>query len=177
MDTRILKILIAAASLAYAVKLFTGGYWGAGIGMVLVTAVLALVAMRSMRMVMVFLKMRQQKMSDAQKWLNRITPGRLWKRQRGYYHFLKGSMMLETNLSQAESELKRALSEGLKQDHDKAAVKLNLAAIASAKRRPKIALVLLAEAKRLDKKGMLKQDIRTIENSIKNPRTQVRRRR
>lgn len=177
MDTRILKILIAAASLAYAVKLFVDGYWGAGIGMIFLTAVLVLVAMRSMRMIMVFLKMRQQNVADAQKWIDRISPNRLWKRQRGYYHFLKGSMMLEANYALAETELKLALSEGLKQDHDKAAVKLNLAAIAAMKKRPKIALILLAEAKRLDKKGVLKQDIRTIEQNIRNPRTQMRRRR
>ena len=86
-------------------------------------------------------------------------------------------MLLETSLSKAENELKLALSEGLKQDHDKAAVKLNLAAISAAKGRRKIALVLLNEAKRLDKKGMLKADIRTIEQGIKNPKMQMRRRR
>lgn len=177
MDTRIIKFFVAAAAIAYAVKLMTEGYWGSGIGMLLLGALLVVVALRSMRMLMVFLKMRQQKLEDAQKWISRINPNRLWKRQRGYYHFLKGSMLLETSLSKAENELKLALSEGLKQGHDKAAVKLNLAAISAAKGRRKIALVLLNEAKRLDKKGMLKADIRTIEQGIKNPKMQMRRRR
>jgi hypothetical protein len=85
-------------------------------------------------------------------------------------------MAMERNLNEAERHLRKALSLGLRMDHDKAAVKLNLAAIASAKRKTREALSLLTEAKRLDKKGVLKNDIKMIEKSIKNPKVMQKRR-
>lgn len=72
-------------------------------------------------------------------------------------------------MNDAERLLKQALEIGLKQDHDKAAVKLNLAVVASAKRKPKLAKALLAECKRLDSKGVLKRDIKQVEAAIQNP--------
>ena len=72
-------------------------------------------------------------------------------------------------MNEAEKLLKHALDLGLKQDHDKAAVKLNLAVVASAKRKPKLAKALLNECKRLDAKGMLKKDIKQVEAAMRNP--------
>jgi len=72
-------------------------------------------------------------------------------------------------MNDAEKLLKESLEVGLKQDHDKAAVKLNLAVVASAKRKPKLAKALLVECKRLDTKGMLKKDIKQVEAAIRNP--------
>jgi hypothetical protein len=77
--------------------------------------------------------------------------------------------MMELNMNEAEKLLKQALEMGLKQDHDKAAVKLNLAVVASAKRKPKLAKALLAECKRLDSKGMLKKDIKQVEAALRSP--------
>ena len=87
-----------------------------------------------------------------------------------------GNLLLESSLSEAEKAFRTALDVGMKRDEEKAAVMLNLAAIQSSKRRTKEAKALLAQAKRLDKKGMLKSDIRTIENAIKNPQQVLRRR-
>ena len=176
MDTRIIKIAIAAASVAYTVYLYATGHWGSGIGMTFVSIILILVCLRSLRMVMVFFQMRQQKMDKARKWLGRINPSHLWKKQQGYYYFLQGNMAMEHNLNEAERHLRKALSLGLRMDHDKAAVKLNLAAIASAKRKTREALSLLNEAKRLDKKNVLKSDIKMIEKAIKNPKIVQKRR-
>ena len=50
MITRLLKILIAAASLAYMVMLYAQGSWGAAIGMTFVSIVLVLVNLRSVRL-------------------------------------------------------------------------------------------------------------------------------
>ena len=50
MDTRFIKIPLAAASLAYAIQLFTVGQVGAGVGMVLVAALLVLITLQSMRL-------------------------------------------------------------------------------------------------------------------------------
>lgn len=169
MDTRFIKIPLALASLAYSVYLFTKGHIGSGIGMVLVTGMMVLITLQSMRLLMAFVSLRQQKMEDARKWLGRVNPNHLWKRRRGYWYFLSGSLSMESNMNDAERLLKQALEIGLKQDHDKAAVKLNLAVVASAKRKPKLAKALLAECKRLDSKGMLKKDIKQVEAAIRNP--------
>ena len=169
MDTRFIKIPLAAASLAYAVYLFTVGQIGSGVGMVLVSAVLVLITLQSMRLLMAFVSLRQQKMEDARNWLGRVNPNHLWPRRRGYWYFLSGSLMMEHNMNEAERLLKQALEIGLKQDHDKAAVKLNLAVVASAKRKTKLAKALLTECKRLDAKGVLKKDIKQVEAAIRSP--------
>ncbi|MDB4587843.1 DUF2892 domain-containing protein, partial [bacterium] len=92
-----------------------------------------------------------------------------WPRRRAYFYFLQGSLKMEHNMNEAEKLIKESLRLGLKQNHDKAAAKLNLAVVASAKRRRQEALALLNECKRLDEKGMLKKDIKMVEQAIKNP--------
>jgi hypothetical protein len=90
MDTRIIKIAFAVGSLAYAIYLFSKGYWGSGIGMVLVTTLAVLASLQSLRLLMVFVYLRQQRLDEARKWLDRVRPEQLWKRRRAYYAFLKG---------------------------------------------------------------------------------------
>jgi len=174
---RLFKLLFAAASLAYTVLLYTQGSWGAAVGMTLLSIVLVLANLRSVRLVVAFANLRMQRMEEAVKWLNRIKPSQLWPGQRGYYHFLLGSVTMQSNLNEAESHLRKSLTLGLKQDHDKAAVKLNLAVCMSAKQDRKKAMIMIQEAKRLDTKGMLKNDIKQVEAMIKNPRVVQRARR
>lgn len=175
-DSRILKAALALGSVAYAVQLFMTGYIGSGIGMVLLAAVFVVTALRSVRMILVALRIQQQKMDKARTLLEGINPRHLWKSNRGQYWFLKGNLLLESSMNEAEKAFRQALEEGLKRDEEKAAVMLNLAAIMSAKRRNKEAKALIARAKKLDKKGMLKSDIRTIEQAIQNPQQVIRRR-
>ena len=175
-DSRILKIALAASAVAYAVQCFRTGDTGSGIGTVLLAAVFGLSATRSLRMVMVAFRIQQQKMDKAREVLAGINPKHLWPRNRGQYWFLQGNLLLESSLPEAEKAFRTALEVGLKRDEEKAAVMLNLAAIQSSKRRTKEAKALIVQAKRLDKKGMLKADIRTIEQAIKNPQQVMRRR-
>lgn len=174
-DTRIVKILAAAGSLAYAIQLFTKGQTGAGVGMTLVTVLLVLVALQSVRLIMAFAQLRTQKMDEARAWLDRINPNHLWPRRRAYFYFLSGSLQMEQNMNEAEKLIKQSLALGLKQNHDKAAAKLNLAVVASAKRRRQEAMALLNECMRLDEKGMLKKDIKMVEQAIKNPQQRMAR--
>ena len=58
MITRLLKILVAAASVAYTVLLYTQGSWGSAIGMTLLSIVLVLVNLRSVRLVVAFANLR-----------------------------------------------------------------------------------------------------------------------
>lgn len=166
MITRLLKILLAAISLAYTVYLFTKAQTGSAIGMIFVTIILTLATLRSMRMVMAFVHLRQQNMEKAKTWLARINEHQLWPRQRGYYYFLMGSMTMEQNMNDAEKFIKRALQLGLKQDHDKAAANLNLAVVASTRRKLPEAKRLIKESKRLDTKGALARDIKMVEDAI-----------
>ena len=167
MLTRLIKILLSASSLAYTVYLFSIAQTGAAIGMIFVTIVLVMMTLKSMRLVLAFVQIRQQKMPEAKKWLGRIQQNQLWPRQRGYYNFLLGSLTMEENMNVAEKYLKDAVSMGLRQAHDEAAAKLNLAVIASTKRRTREAIMLLNDCKRLDTKGMLTKDIKMVEQAVK----------
>lgn len=135
--------------------------------MTFVTIILILTTLRSMRLVMAFVHLRQQKMPEARKWLGRINTNQLWPRQRGYYNFLMGSLTMEENMNVAENFLKDAVRLGLRQKHDEAAAKLNLAVCASAKRKVREATMLLKDAKRLDTKGVLAKDIKMVSDAIK----------
>jgi len=166
-DTRIIKGIIALGSLTWTVSLFVKGKWVSGIFAVLLTAVIVLFALRSIRLVLAFFYIRQQKMDKARKWLNRINPDHLWKKQRGYYYFLMGSVDIQTNsLAQSEKYFRSALQHGLRMDHDRAAVYLNLAVITANKRKKREAINLLNEAKKLDGKGYLKNDIRQVSKLV-----------
>ena len=167
MLTRLIKILLAASSLAYTVYLFSIAQTGAAIGMIFVTIILVVMTLKSMRLVLAFVQIRQQKMPEAKKWLGRIQQNQLWPRQRGYYNFLLGSLTMEENMNVAEKYLKEAVRLGLRQGHDEAAAKLNLAVVASTKRRTREAMVLLNDCKRLDTKGMLTKDIKMVEQAVK----------
>jgi tetratricopeptide (TPR) repeat protein len=178
MDTRIIKIAIAVAAAAYSVFLFTKGSIGAGIAMILLTAVIVLFVFRSIRLIWAFFQMRKQDFVKSRKWLARINPDKLWKKQQAYYHFLLGGIeMGEGHINPAEKNYKRALSLGLRMNHDKAAAKLSLAMTAMAKQKKREALILIGEAKKLDKKGMMKKDIKQIEQMIKKPQKVIRQRR
>jgi Tfp pilus assembly protein PilF len=165
-DTRILKIGIATASFAYMVYLFATGYWGQGIGMFFVTALLVLVCLRSMRLVLAFFKLRQQDMEKAKTWLERIKVNHLWPNQRGYYHFLMGSIEGQKNMAAAEKHFREALKLGLRYDHDKAMANLNLSALQAGKRKKREAIHFLTEAKKYDTKNMMKNEIKMLNKQI-----------
>lgn len=111
--------------------------------------------------------MRQQKLDVAKKWLSRVNPDHLWKSQKGYYHFMVGSTEIQTrSLAQSEKSFRQALSFGLRMDHDKAAVYLNLAVIMANKRKKREAVTFLNEAKRFDTKGYMKNEIKQVNKML-----------
>lgn len=167
MDTRIIKGIIALASLAYTVYLFVQVKIWSGIFMLLLTALITVLVFRSVRMILAFLQVRQQKMDKAKKWLDRINPEHLWKRQKGYYYFLMGSANAEqASFAQSEKYFRQALSSGLRMDHDKAMVYLNLAVLTANKRKKREAITLLNEAKKYDTKGFLKDQIKQVNQML-----------
>ena len=67
----------------------------------------------------------------------------------------------------SEKFLKKAVKLGLSMDHDLAMAKLQLAGIAMTKRRKREATTLMAEAKKLDKHGMLKEQMQMMKQQMK----------
>ena len=115
------------------------------------------------------MQLRKQNFDGAKKWLAYIkNPSTaLIQKQEGYYNYLHGIMLSQTNITQAEKFLKKSVKLGLAMDHDLAMAKLQLAGIAMTKRRKREATNLMAEAKKLDKHGMLKEQIQMMKQQMK----------
>ena len=116
-----------------------------------------------------FLKLRKQDFEGTELWLSRIKNPKtaLTQKQLGYYNFLKGIMVSQTNMNAAEKFFKNAVKLGLSMDHDLAMAKLNLAGIASTKRRNLEAKRLLSEAQKLDKRNMMSEQIQMMKQQMK----------
>ena len=104
-----------------------------------------------------------------QKWLSYIKnpEASLVRKQQGYFQYLHGLMLSQTNITQAEKHFKKALELGLSMDTDIAIAKLNLAGVAMTRRRKLEATNLLNEAKKLDKQGLLKDQIKMMKEQMK----------
>src|SRR5690606_21219557 len=154
-----IKLALAVLLFITAIWQFTESYIGNGIFLILIALIVILIYFKNEIIIMAFLKLRKQDFAGAQKWLNKIKnpEGALVKKQQGYYYYLNGLMVVQTNLNQAEKYFKKAVELGLSMDADLALAKLNLAGIAMTKRRKQEATSLLNEAKKLDKHNMLKE--------------------
>ncbi len=167
MDTRIIKALITLALLGFAVWLFVNGDIAWGVIISLGAIVSGLLVFRSIRLIRAMFSLRSQKMDKARKFLGNINPEHLWSKQKGYYYLLMGTANAETNsFAQSEKFFRQALSHGLRYDHDKAMVYMNLAVLTANKRKKREALNLLSEAKKYDGKGMLKEQLRQVSQMI-----------
>ena len=164
-----IKLILAVLTVAWAVFEFTQGNIWSGIFILLLAGIFVLLYFKNEFILMSFLRMRKQDFSGAEKWLNKIKnpESALVKKQQGYYNFLKGIMTSQRNLTQAEKYFRKAVSLGMSMDHDLAMAKLQLAGIAMAKRRKREATMLMNEAKKLDKHGMLKDQIAQLKQQMK----------
>jgi tetratricopeptide (TPR) repeat protein len=164
-----IKLFIAILILAYAVYQFTEGYIGNGIMFILLASIFVFLYFKNEFILLAFLKLRKQDFEGANKWLNKIKnpAAALTTKQEGYFNYLKGIMVSQTNMNEAEKYFKTAVSLGLSMDHDLAMAKLNLAGIAFSKRRKQEAQKLLAEAEKLDKRNMLGDQIKMMKQQMK----------
>ena len=108
-------------------------------------------------------------MIGAEKWLNKIRNPKsaLTTKQQGYYNYMRGLIISQTNMNQAERFFRNAIDLGLNMDHDLAMAKLNLSGILFTKRRKVEAQKLLKEAQELDKQGMFTEQIKMMKNQMK----------
>lgn len=169
MFNKYIKIAIAVAILVWSVFEFMHKHIGNGISLILLAGIFVFFYFKNEFLLLAFLRLRKQDFPGAEKWLNFIkNPSTaLVKKQEGYYNFLHGLIVSQTNLTQAEKYFKRALNLGLSMSHDRAMATLQLAGLAMAKRRKREATTLLAEAKKLDKHGILTDQIRMLKDQMK----------
>jgi TM2 domain-containing membrane protein YozV len=140
-----IKLVLAALIIAFGIYQFTENNIGNGIFLLLLSTIF------------IFLYLAYIKNPEAA----------LVRKQQGYFNYLNGLMVSQTNLTLAEKYFKKAIELGLSMDQDLALAKLQLAGIAMTKRRKMEATNLLNEAKKLDKHNMLKDQIKMMKEQMK----------
>ena len=164
-----IKLIIAGLIVITSIWQFTENNIGNGIFLLLLTAIPVFLYYRNEFILLAFLKLRKQDFVGAQKWLSYIKnpDSALTRKQQGYFNYLHGIMLSQTNINQSEKYFKKAIELGLSMDMDLAVAKLNLAGIALSRRRKIEATNLIAEVKKLDKQNMLKDQITMMKDQMK----------
>ena len=164
-----IKIIIAVLIVATGIWQFTESNIGNGIFLILLSLIPIFLYFKNEFILLAFLKLRKQDFAGAKLWLDKIKnpEAALIQKQQGYFNYLHGLLLSQTNLTQAEKYFKKAIQLGLNMDMDLAVAKLNLAGVAMSRRRKLEATNLLNEAKKLDKQGMLKDQIKMMKDQMK----------
>ena len=169
MFNKYIKLVIAAGILIWSVFQFVDGHIMNGISLVLFAGIFVLFYFKNEFILLAFLQLRKQNFAGASKWLSYIKnpSSALIQKQEGYYNFLQGIMVSQTNITQAEKYFKKALKLGLSMKHDIAMAKLQLAGVAMTKRRKREATTLITEAKKLDTQNVLAEQIKMLKQQMK----------
>jgi len=160
----ILRTVLTLSTLFFTVWLFARGSWGWGITMILPLALLILSFFRHERIILALNQMRMGNTDKAYVHLKKITaPQMMVKRQQAYYYYLIGMLGAQENgLAKSEQLMRKALQLGLRSAMDQAVAHLHLAGMCLQSGRKQEGLKLLDDAKRLDKDGMLSDQIKTM---------------
>ncbi len=169
MFNKYIKLAIAVVIVVWAVFQFMEKHIGNGIALLFLSGVFVFFYFKNEFLLLSFMQLRKQNFAGAKKWLDYIKnpSSALIKNQEGYFNFLHGILVSQTNLTQAEKYFKKALKLGLSMSHDVAMAKLQLAGVAMTKRRKREATNLIAEAKKLDKHGVLSDQIKMMKQQMK----------
>ena len=164
-----IKIVLSLICIALSIFQFFESEIGNGIALIILALMFIFLYFKNEIILISFLKLRKQDFEGTLKWLNRIKNPKsaLTTKQYGYYNFLYGLIESQKNLTKAEKFFKKAISLGLNMKHDLAMAKLSLAGILMQKRRKREATSLLSEAKKLDKQGMLSEQIKMMQKQMK----------
>ena len=166
---RNIKLIIAGLTIITGIWQMTEGYIGNGIFLILLSALPIFLYFKNEFILLAFLKLRKQDFPGAQKWLAYIKNPEtaLVQKQQGYFNYLHGIMLSQTNLTQSEKYFKKAIELGLNMDMDLAVAKLNLAGLAMTRRRKLEATNLINEVKKLDKQNMLADQVKMMKEQLK----------
>ena len=164
----IIRCCVAIATLGFNTYLFYTGYWGWGIFAIFLSALVVLSFFRNENMILALNQMRTGNTEKALKYINRIThPQYMPRKQHAYILFLQAVMgAQQAGMTQSEQKLRKAISLGLRKPEDNAMARMHLAGICAQTGRKKEAISLLSEAKKLDKSGMMKDQIKTMQQQL-----------
>ncbi len=169
MFPKIIKLILAVLIVFTGIWQFSESNIGNGIFLLFLSLIPIFLYFKNEFILLAFLKLRKQDFEGAKKWLSYIKNPKsaLVRKQQGYFNYLHGIMLSQTNINQSEKYFKKAIELGLSMDMDLAVAKLNLAGIAMTRRRKLEATNLLNEAKRLDKQNMLADQIKMMKEQMK----------
>ena len=165
----IIRCIVAALTLGFNTYLFYSGSWGWGIFMIFISALVVLSFFRNENMILALNQMRTGNTDKALKYINRIThPQFMPRKQHAYILFLQAVMGAQQAgmATNSENKLRKAIGLGLRKPEDNAMARMHLAGICAQSGRKKEALSLLSEAKKLDNTGMMKDQIRTMQQQL-----------
>ncbi len=164
-----LKLAVALVLLALAVWQFTENNIGNGIFLLVLMLLVLFLYVRNEYLLAAFFKLRKEDTEGAERILMKIkNPEQaLIKPQQAYYNLLLGMIYSRKNINKAEKFLRKALNLGLILKQDQAMAKMSLAGIMIAKRKKREASRLLNEAKKLDKKGLMADQLRMMKQQLK----------
>ncbi|MCC6700410.1 MAG: DUF2892 domain-containing protein [Fluviicola sp.] len=170
MITYLIKTVLTLGLLILTVMSFGNGYWGWGITLIFPTILVGITFIYNENLAFALNHMRTGNQEKAAKAINRIThPQFLPKRQHAYVIYMQALLNAQTiSPSQAEALLRKAIGMGLKRGHDKAMSRMHLAGICVQTGRRQEAVQLLAEAKKMDDSGMLKDQIKMMQSQLQN---------
>lgn len=164
----IIRCAVAALALFVNVYAFASGHWGWGIVMIFVTAIVILSFFRNENMILALNQMRVGNHEKAAKYLNRITrPDLMPRKQHAYVIYLQAMLNTQAlGFAKSEQMLRKSLALGLRTAQDKAVAKMHLAGICAQTGRKTEAATLLAEAKKLDNNGVMRDQIVTMQKQM-----------
>jgi tetratricopeptide (TPR) repeat protein len=164
----IFRVIIACGLLSFTTYLFASGSWGWGIFMIFPSLIFGFTFFRNENMIFALNQMRVGNQDKAKKYINRIkAPQFLPRKQHAYILYLKALMNAqEMGFAQSEQLLRKALTLGLRTNEDNAVARMQLAGICAQTGRKSEAASLLSEAKKFDKNGMLKDQIKTMQSQL-----------
>ncbi|MEJ6757206.1 MAG: DUF2892 domain-containing protein [Crocinitomicaceae bacterium] len=165
----IIRCLLAVGMLGSTVALFYTGYWGWGITLIFPTIIVGFSFFRNEKMILALNAMRTGDTDKAKNYVNRISaPQFLPRKQHAYVLFLKAVLNTqELGFAQSEGLLRKAMAMGLRTGQDNAVARMHLAGICAQTGRKKEAVTLLAEAKKLDSSGMMKDQINQMQGQLR----------
>ncbi|XOV65963.1 MAG: DUF2892 domain-containing protein [Fluviicola sp.] len=165
----IIRCVLAAGTLFATYLLFAEGYWGWGITMILPLFIIGFSFFRNENMILALNQMRLGNTDKAKKYINRISaPQFLPKKQHAYVLFLKAVLNTqELGFAKSEQLLRKAIDMGLRTSQDNAVARMHLAGICVQTGRRKEAQTLLAEAKKMDSSGMMKEQINQMQAQLR----------
>lgn len=169
MTAFIIRCALAAAALFFNTWLFVSGHWGWGIFFIFITAIIIFSFFRNENIILALNQMRLGNQEKARKYINRLThPQLLPRKQHAYVLFLQAVFNTqEFGFAKSEQYLRKALSLGLRTGQDNAVARMHLAGICVQTGRKAEAEKLLAEAKKMDNTGMLKDQISMMQGQMK----------